>query len=76
MTPKRKAISFTVVNLIHGRLTPTRPFSKRSPTLWLPTFNENSAEILRIFYNIRKQNKVRAKTSQPKPIPHSAHCFN
>ncbi|MDR1269934.1 MAG: hypothetical protein LBK82_10445 [Planctomycetaceae bacterium] len=24
------------VKLVHCRLTPTRPFSERSPTLWLP----------------------------------------
>ncbi|MDR1268482.1 MAG: hypothetical protein LBK82_03050 [Planctomycetaceae bacterium] len=32
MTPKRKVTQIAVVNLIHSRLTPTRPFSKRSPT--------------------------------------------
>ncbi|MDR1268526.1 MAG: hypothetical protein LBK82_03275 [Planctomycetaceae bacterium] len=37
----------TIVNLIHCRLTPTRPFSKRSPTHDLPTFNEN-------YYSVRK----------------------
>ncbi|MDR1268500.1 MAG: hypothetical protein LBK82_03140 [Planctomycetaceae bacterium] len=31
-TPKRKATQFIVVNLIHCRLSPTRPFSERSPT--------------------------------------------
>ncbi|MDR1269107.1 MAG: hypothetical protein LBK82_06255 [Planctomycetaceae bacterium] len=36
MTPKLKATPFAVVNLIHCRLTPTRPISKRSPTLCLP----------------------------------------
>ncbi|MDR1270781.1 MAG: hypothetical protein LBK82_14795 [Planctomycetaceae bacterium] len=43
-----------IVNLIHCRLTPTRPFSKRSPTFvsakyhlpynCLTLFNENSFE--------------------------------
>ncbi|MDR1268136.1 MAG: hypothetical protein LBK82_01295 [Planctomycetaceae bacterium] len=56
MTPKRKAIQFAIVNLIHCRLSPTQPFSERLPTfelpiLWLstlrlPIFNENSTEIL------------------------------
>ncbi|MDR1270824.1 MAG: hypothetical protein LBK82_15015 [Planctomycetaceae bacterium] len=32
MIPKRKATQFAVVNLIHSRLTPTRCFSKTSPT--------------------------------------------
>ncbi|MDR1270077.1 MAG: hypothetical protein LBK82_11190 [Planctomycetaceae bacterium] len=32
MTPKRLAIQFAVVNLIHCRLTPTQPFSERLPT--------------------------------------------
>ncbi|MDR1140082.1 MAG: hypothetical protein LBL62_00215 [Planctomycetaceae bacterium] len=32
LTPKRLAIQFAVVNLIHCRLSPTRPFSERSPT--------------------------------------------
>ncbi|MDR1271274.1 MAG: hypothetical protein LBK82_17335 [Planctomycetaceae bacterium] len=27
-TPKRKATQFIIVNLIHCRLSPTRPFSK------------------------------------------------
>ncbi|MDR1268503.1 MAG: hypothetical protein LBK82_03155 [Planctomycetaceae bacterium] len=30
--PKRKATQIAFVNLVHSRLTPTRPFSKRSPT--------------------------------------------
>ncbi|MDR1268013.1 MAG: hypothetical protein LBK82_00675 [Planctomycetaceae bacterium] len=29
MIPKRKAISFAVVNLVHCRLTPTQPFSEK-----------------------------------------------
>ncbi|MDR1271257.1 MAG: hypothetical protein LBK82_17245 [Planctomycetaceae bacterium] len=33
LTPKRKATLFAIVNLVHCRLSPTRPFSKRSPTL-------------------------------------------
>ncbi|MDR1270330.1 MAG: hypothetical protein LBK82_12480 [Planctomycetaceae bacterium] len=32
LTPKRKATPFIVVNLIPCRLSPTRPFSERSPT--------------------------------------------
>ncbi|MDR1270868.1 MAG: hypothetical protein LBK82_15240, partial [Planctomycetaceae bacterium] len=28
LTPKRKATTFAVINLIHSRLTPTQPFSK------------------------------------------------
>ncbi|MDR1268251.1 MAG: hypothetical protein LBK82_01890 [Planctomycetaceae bacterium] len=41
MTPTRKATPFTVVKLIHCRLTPTRPFSKRSPTYpKLPTYKK------------------------------------
>ncbi|MDR1270341.1 MAG: hypothetical protein LBK82_12535 [Planctomycetaceae bacterium] len=32
MIPKRKAIPFAVVNQVHSRLSPTRPFSERSPT--------------------------------------------
>ncbi|MDR1268083.1 MAG: hypothetical protein LBK82_01030 [Planctomycetaceae bacterium] len=31
-TPKRRATQFIVVNLIHCRLSPTQPFSKRLPT--------------------------------------------
>ncbi|MDR1271043.1 MAG: hypothetical protein LBK82_16130 [Planctomycetaceae bacterium] len=30
--PKPLATPFAVVNLIHSRLSPTRPFSERSPT--------------------------------------------
>jgi hypothetical protein len=33
LTPKRKATQFAIVNLVHCRLTPTRPFSEKSPTL-------------------------------------------
>ncbi|MDR1142431.1 MAG: hypothetical protein LBL62_12115 [Planctomycetaceae bacterium] len=33
LTSKRKAIPFTVVNLIHCRLSPSPPFSERLPTL-------------------------------------------
>ncbi|MDR1270696.1 MAG: hypothetical protein LBK82_14340 [Planctomycetaceae bacterium] len=32
MTPIRKATQIAVVNLVLSRLTPTRPFSERSPT--------------------------------------------
>ncbi|MDR1269595.1 MAG: hypothetical protein LBK82_08725 [Planctomycetaceae bacterium] len=32
LIPKRKAIPFTVVNPAHCRLSPTRPFSEKSPT--------------------------------------------
>ncbi|MDR1267887.1 MAG: hypothetical protein LBK82_00025 [Planctomycetaceae bacterium] len=32
LTLKRKVIQIAAVNLIHSRLTPTRPFSKMSPT--------------------------------------------
>ncbi|MDR1269719.1 MAG: hypothetical protein LBK82_09350, partial [Planctomycetaceae bacterium] len=32
LIPKRKAIPFAVVNPVHCRLSPTRPFSERSPT--------------------------------------------
>ncbi|MDR1270706.1 MAG: hypothetical protein LBK82_14390 [Planctomycetaceae bacterium] len=34
MIPKWKATQFAIVTLIHSRLTPTQPFSKRLPTLW------------------------------------------
>ncbi|MDR1269822.1 MAG: hypothetical protein LBK82_09885 [Planctomycetaceae bacterium] len=37
MTPKRMATPFGIVNLVHSRLTPTRPFSKRSPTYLMIT---------------------------------------
>ncbi|MDR1270294.1 MAG: hypothetical protein LBK82_12295 [Planctomycetaceae bacterium] len=38
MSPKRKATPFAVVNQVHSRLTPTRPFSERSSTYQrLPT---------------------------------------
>ncbi|MDR1268074.1 MAG: hypothetical protein LBK82_00985 [Planctomycetaceae bacterium] len=39
MTSKRKATQIAVVNLIHCRLSPTRPFSERLPTFELPTFD-------------------------------------
>ncbi|MDR1269244.1 MAG: hypothetical protein LBK82_06945 [Planctomycetaceae bacterium] len=39
MTQNERATPLTVVNLIHSRLSPTRPFSKRSPTLYLPTLH-------------------------------------
>ncbi|MDR1270125.1 MAG: hypothetical protein LBK82_11430 [Planctomycetaceae bacterium] len=32
MIPKRKAIQFAIVNLVHCRLLPTQPFSERLPT--------------------------------------------
>ncbi|MDR1271185.1 MAG: hypothetical protein LBK82_16865 [Planctomycetaceae bacterium] len=30
--PKRLATQIAIVNLVHSRLTPTQPFSKRLPT--------------------------------------------
>ncbi|MDR1268719.1 MAG: hypothetical protein LBK82_04275 [Planctomycetaceae bacterium] len=37
LTSKRKATPFAVAHLVHSRLTPTRPFSERSPTFGAPT---------------------------------------
>ncbi|MDR1270615.1 MAG: hypothetical protein LBK82_13920 [Planctomycetaceae bacterium] len=35
---------------------PTQPFSERLPTSWLPIFNENSVEILPIYFTIPAGN--------------------
>jgi hypothetical protein len=42
-TPKRKATQFAIVNRVHSRLMPTRPFSKRSPTYVVDSKTEGNS---------------------------------